>query len=61
MQDNSDSKDPKKPYEKPVLRTIELAADEVLAVGCKVKKGQSGFNNRPNSCLHPRTCYGRGS
>jgi len=25
----------KKPYEKPGLRTIELVADEVLAVGCK--------------------------
>jgi hypothetical protein len=25
----------KKPYEKPRLRIIELAAEEVLAVGCK--------------------------
>ena len=29
----------KHPYEKPRLRTIELVADEVLAVGCKVKGG----------------------
>ena len=25
----------KQPYQKPKLRTIELAAEEVLAVGCK--------------------------
>lgn len=25
----------KKPYEKPEIRAIDLAADEVLAVGCK--------------------------
>lgn len=61
MQDSSDRKEPKRPYEKPVLRTIELVADEVLAVGCKVKKGQSGFNNRPATCLRPRTCYSQGS
>ena len=60
MQDDSNCKDPKKLYEKPVLRVIELAADEVLAVGCKVKKGQTGFNNK-KSCLRPRTCYSQGS
>ena len=26
---------PKRPYQKPELRTIELAVEEVLAVGCK--------------------------
>jgi hypothetical protein len=26
---------PRQPYEKPKLRRIELAADEVLSVGCK--------------------------
>lgn len=27
--------DDKRPYEKPLLRVIELASDEVLAAGCK--------------------------
>jgi hypothetical protein len=31
----------KREYEKPVLRAIELAADEVLAVGCKATSGLS--------------------
>jgi hypothetical protein len=31
----------KRPYEKPMLRTIELAAEEVLAGGCKVAGGGS--------------------
>lgn len=51
----------KHPYEKPRLRTIELVADEVLAVGCKVKGGQQGFNNPGATCLRPRQCYGEGS
>jgi hypothetical protein len=51
----------KKSYEKPKLRTIELSADEVLAVGCKVAKGIRGFSNGFNSCALPRTCYGNGS
>lgn len=33
----------KKPYEKPRLRTIRLAADEVLAVGCKTSPVATGF------------------
>ncbi len=40
----------KKAYEKPELRTIELAAEEVLSVGCKTgvqdPKGVAG-----NGCL----------
>ena len=40
----------KKTYEKPKLRTIELAAEEVLTVGCKTRafdpKGVAG-----NGCL----------
>jgi len=30
------------PYEKPRLRTIPLAAEEVLAVGCKTASGAPG-------------------
>lgn len=29
-------------YEKPVLRKIELATDEVMAVGCKLAGGAGG-------------------
>ncbi|MEM7349307.1 MAG: hypothetical protein AAF657_00780 [Acidobacteriota bacterium] len=32
----------RKPYEKPHLRTIDLAAEEVLAVGCKLDAGPGG-------------------
>ncbi len=39
--DRSDDKS-KKPYEKPTLRTIELAAEEVMAVGCKTITGGGG-------------------
>jgi len=51
----------RKPYQKPRLRTIELVADEVLAVGCKVQNGTTGVNNLKASCAFPRTCYGEGS
>ena len=36
------------PYEKPRLRVIELAAEEVLAVGCKTNAG--GPNPAPPQC-----------
>ena len=61
MKTKQGEKTSKQPYEKPRLRTIELVADEVLAVGCKVRGGQSGFRNRGVSCLRPRQCYGKGS
>jgi len=32
----------RQPYEKPVVLTIELAAEEVLAVGCKLAGGPGG-------------------
>jgi hypothetical protein len=51
----------KKPYQTPKLRTIELVADEVLAVGCKVQNGTTGFENPKPSCALPRTCYSEGS
>ena len=35
MQSKPDYKEKKHPYESPKLRTIELAAEEVLGVGCK--------------------------
>lgn len=39
------------PYQTPALRTIELAAEEVVAVGCKMVS--SGGGNKPGSCIIP--------
>ncbi|OGW55346.1 MAG: hypothetical protein A2Y81_00825 [Nitrospirae bacterium RBG_13_43_8] len=39
MKSDSKKVKEKKAYEKPRLRTIELAAEEVLAVGCKIAPG----------------------
>ncbi len=35
---------PRRPYVKPRIRTIELAAEEVLAVGCKHATGSRNRN-----------------
>ncbi len=62
MMERKINKTKKHLYEKPRLRTIELVADEVLAVGCKVRGGgQNGFNNPGATCMRPRQCYGEGS
>ena len=62
MTDSDDAKKEKRPYETPVLRIIELAAEEVLAVGCKTQQvGTSGFGNGKAICTFPRQCYGSGS
>jgi hypothetical protein len=37
-------------YEKPKLRTIELAAEEILAVGCKTAPTDPG-QSQPAGCL----------
>lgn len=45
----------KKPYEKPVLRTIDLVAEEVLAVGCKLADaggGPFGLTCLSSSCFN---------
>lgn len=52
------SKKIKKPYEKPRLRAIELAADEVLGVGCKTNQG--GFNVGGSPCM-ANQCVKKGS
>lgn len=56
------SKEKKKPYVKPVVHVIEIAADEVLAVGCKTD-GLAG-PNQPifgNTCTAPGLCSQPGS
>jgi hypothetical protein len=63
MPDDKSKAPGKKEYNKPELRTIKLAADEVLAVGCKLKKPDAGapnFGNR-KSCIVPRSCFAPGS
>ncbi len=47
----------KKEYEKPKLRTIELAAEEVLAVGCKTVGGPGPFS----AICMAQACAGLGS
>jgi len=60
MTTEDNRKKAKQAYNKPKLRTIELAADEVLAIGCKVKFTR-GFANPPKRCRIPRRCFRRGS
>lgn len=48
MQHN-DEKQKKQAYEKPRLRIIELAAEEVLGVGCKTAPGSPG-QSTPVGC-----------
>ena len=45
-------KTPKQAYEKPRLRTIELVAEEILAVGCKTSPAD--FNGKlGGGCTNP--------
>jgi hypothetical protein len=40
----------KKPYEKPLLRIIEMETDQVLGIGCKLSTGPPDFAD-PVSCI----------
>lgn len=54
MQPDQKEEKKKRMYEKPRLRTIELAAEEVLAVGCKLDFGGNapgGITCIENSCV----------
>ncbi len=47
---------PKRTYEKPSLRKIDLAAEEIMAVGCKLSAGGSAPLGSPctlNNCSSP--------
>lgn len=50
MMDNKKELNHKLPYEKPVLRTIELAAEEVLVTKCK--QAPSVKTMSPLGCGH---------
>lgn len=47
MKTEVESKKKKRPYKKPELKTIELAAREVLAAGCKLDGGGNNFGDEP--------------
>ena len=57
MKSEEKKKKSRQPYEKPRLRTIELAAEEVLATGCKtLSSGPNNFGDQPfcgiaNNCV----------
>ncbi len=54
MKDEQHQEEKKKTYEKPRLRIIELAAEEVLAAGCKLIAAGFSANAVPcaaNNCL----------
>ena len=63
MSDDKSKTPQKKEYIKPELRTLKLAADEVLAVGCKLRQPQAGPPNFGNRwpCIVPRSCFAPGS
>ena len=53
-------KEKKKSYEKPVLKTMELRADETLAVGCKMTTPSTGGHRSPCTSIMG-SCAGAGS
>lgn len=59
MKDEVSVSKTKEPYEKPRLRKIELAAEEVLAVGCKLQ-GSGSAPLGPPPCVSNK-CAGVGS
>jgi hypothetical protein len=59
MEKNNKNKIVKSAYEKPQLNIIELAAEEVLAVGCKMAGGP--VNVGQPSCGIFNSCISQGS
>lgn len=55
-----DATNEKQVYEKPRLRTIELAAEEILAVGCKAVHTGTAPGSPTPPCMI-RNCAGKGS
>jgi len=55
MEDDEKKENAKRVYEKPLLRSIDLVAEEVLATGCKTKGssavGKPTCHSRPCSVL----------
>lgn len=59
MDNSSSAESVRMPYEKPRLRTIELAAEEVLSAGCKVDGSTAG--RLPFATCTTGHCGGLGS
>jgi len=55
-----DSTKEKQVYEQPRLRRIELAAEEILAVGCKAVASGTAPGSPTPPCMI-RNCAGKGS
>jgi hypothetical protein len=51
MGEKQNKEQPKRAYQKPRLRTIELLAEEVLAVGCKTQSAPGTNPGGAISCL----------
>ncbi len=60
MNSKNDNSAGRLPYEKPVLRTINLVAEEVLGVGCKLQTGGSAIGF-PAACINLNNCSQVGS
>lgn len=56
---NTASQEPSRPYEKPELTVIDYAAEEVMAVGCKVAGG--GASKKPGAGCAISSCFSVGS
>jgi len=52
----SDAPVAKQPYEKPGFRTINLAAEEVMVVGCKLPASAGPFGGGGGTCTIPTPC-----
>lgn len=61
MKSEQKQKKTRQPYEKPRLRTIELAAEEVLAVGCKTVSVGNPDVGIPSPCGIANHCSEVGS
>lgn len=48
----------KRSYEKPILRVIELSAEEVLGIGCKQATGSTAFGNAVGCIAIPCSASG---
>jgi hypothetical protein len=48
----------KKPYERPVIRRVQLHPEESLAAGCKTA---SLSGSLPSNCTTPAVCFVTGS
>jgi hypothetical protein len=61
LNDKSEAQRRRQPYEKPRLRAIELAADEVLSTGCKMVAGGTGYSKLAPPPCKTGNCFGPGT